>query len=55
MTAMQAWLMVGQSRDKKRERRARWMAEVVEPGGPLNAQIKRAKRVFMEELKEDAN
>jgi hypothetical protein len=53
MSMQTAWLMVGQPRHKKRERRARWMAEVVGPGGTVEQMQARAMRVFAEELEED--
>jgi hypothetical protein len=53
VSARGAWLMVGQSPQRKRERRRRWMEEVVEQFDGSPESYERAIAVFHDELDED--
>jgi hypothetical protein len=53
VSARGAWLMVGQSPQRKRERRRRWMEEVVEQFDGSPESYERAIAVFQDELDED--
>jgi hypothetical protein len=53
MSNLTAWLMVGQSKSKKAQRRARWNHVVLYAPVTEEQRLKLAMEVFADELEED--